>query len=180
MAKDEAGKRGIRTDGVLGRVTSEREMKQQRERMSHFEFSLYAYDHPEAPLGKVFHTGIHASLCWDGAKGLARDAFNATLEERGEDADGKHVIGKEFWIYRYVFSYTKAALWAQEGLARTLSGDYCDQVDELEVCCIWYERRADGAKFVCESNIGPSDPAPKMKRIGKYGSKGNAQNSKLL
>lgn len=180
MARDEAGKRGIRVDGVLGRVSSEREMNQMKERMPQFSFDLFAYDHPEAPLGKVFHCGVHAALCWEGAKGLARDDFHRRLEEDKDDLEGKHIIGKEFWIYRYTFSYTRAALWAQEAIARTLSGDYCDQVDEIEVCCVWYERRADGAKFVCQSNIGPNDTNPQMKRIGKYGSKGNAQDSKLL
>lgn len=142
-------------------------------------FCLFAYDHPEAPLGKVFHSELHAALCWEGAKGLARDSFNKAIESMG-DTSGKHIVGQGFWIYRYEFMTSRAELWAHEAMARILSGDYCDKVDEMEVTCIWYEQHPDGSKFICKSPKGQNDPSPDTKRIGKYGKTGTAQGSSLL
>lgn len=156
-------------DGVLGRTRSLEEIKSMRDRLSTTSFELFAYENDKAPLGKVFHSGLNGAMCWDAARNLARDAFKKAVDEIGGETEGKHIVGKGFWIYRYEFTVPRSTIWATEALARILSGDFCDQVEEIEVCCIWYEQMPDGQKYACESPIGQHDKSPKMKKIGRYG-----------
>ena len=130
------------------------------------KFYIYAYDNPELPLGRKFYNNLHAGKCWDEAKVLALEYFKKAIEDSSENS---HVIGKCIWIYRYEFQYPVGLIGFTEALSRTLSGDFTDQVEDLELCCVWFERTVSGGKFYCESTKGQNDENPRRTQMNKYG-----------